>query len=390
MDIYEPAEDSYLLQKYVQTHANGKVLDIGTGSGIQAFTAAKNPHVTSVRAIDIKQTAIIAIRKEIKKEKKEKIKAKKSNLFQNVPKIQFNTIIFNPPYLPQDPGIEDPALYGGKKGYELSECFFQEVSNHLQPDGQILFLFSTLTNKSKIEQILTQNLLSWQELGCEKIPFETLYVYKISKSSLRQKIESHRISHLLYYNKGKRGLVYKGTLQTGTSKRTVAIKINQPHSPSRRLDLECHVLQEINKVSIGPTLYAGSSEYIIMEFIVGVPFPLWLPQANPSAVRKVIHNLLRQCYQLDRQMYTKEEMHHPFKHILITTKNKPILIDFERCTKTNSPKNLTQFTEYLCRIAPTLLDKGITLSIPNIRAQAKEYKDTPSLVNYKKLSALML
>ena len=42
MDVYEPREDSYLLQKYVEKYCKvDLVLDIGTGSGIQAITAAK-------------------------------------------------------------------------------------------------------------------------------------------------------------------------------------------------------------------------------------------------------------------------------------------------------------------------------------------------------------
>lgn len=39
--IYEPEEDSYLLEKYVKKLAKGKVLDLGTGSGIQALAAKK-------------------------------------------------------------------------------------------------------------------------------------------------------------------------------------------------------------------------------------------------------------------------------------------------------------------------------------------------------------
>ena len=47
-----------------------------------------------------------------------------------------------------------------------------------------MFLFSSLTNKQKIEEMLSHNLLGWEELGEEKIAFETLYAYKITKTSL--------------------------------------------------------------------------------------------------------------------------------------------------------------------------------------------------------------
>ena len=46
MEVYEPSEDSYLLEKYVKEFSKGLVLDIGTGTGIQAKAAFKKaaPH----------------------------------------------------------------------------------------------------------------------------------------------------------------------------------------------------------------------------------------------------------------------------------------------------------------------------------------------------------
>ena len=53
--IYEPAEDSYLLQKLVRQYAIGRVLDMGTGSGIQALTAIESPNSREVIAVDINE-----------------------------------------------------------------------------------------------------------------------------------------------------------------------------------------------------------------------------------------------------------------------------------------------------------------------------------------------
>jgi len=58
MEIYEPAEDSFLLQKYVKKYAKGIALDMGTGSGIQAETAASSKKVVKVFAVDINEEAI--------------------------------------------------------------------------------------------------------------------------------------------------------------------------------------------------------------------------------------------------------------------------------------------------------------------------------------------
>ena len=151
MNLYEPAEDSYLLAEAVKKHASCRVLDMGTGSGIQALTALKSSKVTTVAAADIN--------KECSKNLNKKIKFIHSNLFTRIPKQKFDTIIFNPPYLPQDKGISDITLYGGKKGHELSEEFLNTCNNHLSNKGIILLLFSNLTGKDKIDDAVENNCL---------------------------------------------------------------------------------------------------------------------------------------------------------------------------------------------------------------------------------------
>src|SRR3989344_2383754 len=96
--IYEPKEDSYLLAEKVKEYAKDKsILDIGTGSGIQAVTA-KSAGAKSVIASDINLEAINHVKKQFKKNK---IRAVHSNLFDKIIGT-FDLIIFNPPYLPED------------------------------------------------------------------------------------------------------------------------------------------------------------------------------------------------------------------------------------------------------------------------------------------------
>ncbi|MEK6899999.1 MAG: HemK2/MTQ2 family protein methyltransferase, partial [Nanoarchaeota archaeon] len=207
MQIYQPAEDSFLLQKHVRRYVTGRVLDIGTGSGIQAITAMEHPQVREVVAVDLNKRAVNALQKLISEKKLKKINVIHGDLFENV-QGQFNLVIFNPPYLPQDKGISDKAIYGGKKGWEISERFFKEVSSYLFPEGIILFLFSSLTNQQKINEILAENLLQWEEIGSEKLSFEELYVYKISKTALLRRLEGKHLTNICYFAQGKRGNVY--------------------------------------------------------------------------------------------------------------------------------------------------------------------------------------
>ena len=60
--IYEPAEDSYLLEKQVKKYSKHKrVLDIGAGSGIQAL-AAMNSGAKYVLAADIEDEVYNLVR----------------------------------------------------------------------------------------------------------------------------------------------------------------------------------------------------------------------------------------------------------------------------------------------------------------------------------------
>jgi len=164
--IYEPAEDSFLLQKSVRKYVVGKVLDMGTGTGFQAMAALENTE--EVLAVDINPVAVEHCRKK-------GIDCIQSDLFENV-KAKFDLIIFNPPYLPEDkrePEDSKLSTTGGKKGDEVLKRFLLEAKNHLNPDGNILVLISSLTGNP--EELFKD--YKWELLEEEKCFFEVLGVY---------------------------------------------------------------------------------------------------------------------------------------------------------------------------------------------------------------------
>ena len=120
--IYNPREDSFLLEKEVKKYAKGKsFLDMGAGSGIQA-KAAQSAGAKSVLCADINKEAV-------KELKSLGFKAVKSDLFSNI-KEKFDVISLNPPYLPEDK-LEDKAsrlaTTGGKKGDEIILRFLRDA-----------------------------------------------------------------------------------------------------------------------------------------------------------------------------------------------------------------------------------------------------------------------
>ncbi|MAG78035.1 hypothetical protein CL616_01590 [archaeon] len=172
MTLYEPQEDSFLLNKYVRQYAQGKILDMGTGTGLQAVTAMEDPE-NEVLAIDINPEAVEYV-------KNKGVNAIQSDLFENV-KDKFDLIIFNPPYLPEDPREPEDsklATTGGKKGDEILKKFLSQAKDHLNKNGKILVVISNLTGKP--EELFKD--YSWKLLEKEEIFMETLSVYILNQS----------------------------------------------------------------------------------------------------------------------------------------------------------------------------------------------------------------
>lgn len=175
--MYLPREDSYMLAEQVQKFAKGRVLDMGTGSGIQANVAAEKLEVKSVLAVDVDKESIDYCKRNVSNPK---ITFEESGLFSKVI-WEFDTIIFNPPYLPKDKGITDRALYGGKKGHEIIEKFFRQVSSHLAENGIILLLFSSFTNQAKVDEIIDKAGFTFKQIVTQHIFFEDLFVYLVER-----------------------------------------------------------------------------------------------------------------------------------------------------------------------------------------------------------------
>ncbi len=175
--VYTPAEDSYLLEEQVKIFSkNKKVLDMGSGSGIQAKAAIQGG-AKSVLAADINKKVIAQL-------KKQKIRAVQSDLFNNV-SGKFDLIVFNPPYLPEDEREDKESALettGGISGDEITLRFLIQSVNYLEKHGNILILLSSLTPKSKINQVIKMLNLKKTKISEKKLFMETLQVWKLTKA----------------------------------------------------------------------------------------------------------------------------------------------------------------------------------------------------------------
>ncbi len=365
--IYPPREDSLLLEKHVKKLAKGKVIDMGTGSGIQALAAAKRGR--SVLAVDISPEVIKHCRKEIACRK---IKCLQSDLFEKV-KGEFDTIIFNPPYLPQELPERDVALEGGKKGYETIVRFLEDANAFLKTNGAILLLFSSLSNKKRIEQAIKQNLFTFAELDRLHIFFEDLFVYKITKSALLKKIEHCGARRLKYLARGKRSWIFRGKF----GNKVCVVKVKRPDSAANAPEKEGKMLKIVNKLGLGPELLVARKDFVVYEYVPGRYVEDVLAAAAMNAKKQLFRQLFRQAFVLDRAGLSKEEMLRPLKNAIVTPKGKVVMIDFERTHGVKKPHNVTQLCTFAAqqKIAP----------LADIKYWAIHYRINPGKAGFREL-----
>ncbi len=172
-----------------------------------------------------------------------------------------------------------------------------------------------------------------------------------------------------FFAKGKRGFIYTGYL----GRKKIVVKEKNPSSFALgRIKNEAKFLKLLNKYKIGPKLIKSSDKSIVYEFVKGEFILDFIEKNNKDKIMKILKEVLNQCFILDRLKINKLEMHHPVKHIIID--KKPVLIDFERCYYTKSPKNVTQFCQFLFSISDLLKEKKIILNKEKIIYLLKEYK----------------
>jgi len=165
-EVYEPAEDTFLMLEAISVKQNDKVFEIGTGCGIIALSCAQKG--ADVVCSDINPYAVELTKKNYEVNKKlikGSFEVRKGNLFTVVEKDEkFDVIIFNPPYLPttQDElvggsGWFDVATDGGKNGLDVTLRFLDEVKNHLEGNRESFFVFSSLSNEELLRDCIKKN-----------------------------------------------------------------------------------------------------------------------------------------------------------------------------------------------------------------------------------------
>ena len=217
-DFYEPAEDSYLMQKvlkekipiFLKENHNLKVLEIGAGSGIQLvvlqqlgvkniFSSDINPNAvmqckrigfnciqsdlfekigdfmrfpSEAESIGMRQISLIHndfSMLELEEIAQPRREGRLSEGNRRCPR--YDLIIFNPPYLPEDKRESREskiATTGGKNGSEIINNFLIQAKSYLNKNGKIFLLTSSMTKK-----------INWQDYNKIKIAEDNLFMEEL-------------------------------------------------------------------------------------------------------------------------------------------------------------------------------------------------------------------
>jgi release factor glutamine methyltransferase len=187
LEVYEPAEDTFLLLASLDVHPGDSVLELGTGAGVIALDCARKG--ATVVCSDINPFAVRLTRRNIERNRqllKGPVEVRQGDLFHVLrPSERFDIIIFNPPYLPTKRvervgGWFDVATDGGRDGLRLTRRFLHEVPEHLIEHGVAYFIFSTLSSRPALKKTLKQERLSFTVRGRQRFEGEELNVYAVT------------------------------------------------------------------------------------------------------------------------------------------------------------------------------------------------------------------
>jgi release factor glutamine methyltransferase len=168
----------YYTSRFMAENINVKkddtVLDMGTGSGIQAITAGQT--ASTVVAVDINPEAVRYAGKNVKANALENIvTVMEGDLYSSLnSQYKFNVILFTPPYMKgKIKTALDHALYDFNK--ELIRRFFTQSKGFIKPGGYIQMLYSSIADPEETLEISQE--LGWKHmLIAQKKTFSEIFL----------------------------------------------------------------------------------------------------------------------------------------------------------------------------------------------------------------------
>jgi putative serine/threonine protein kinase len=175
----------------------------------------------------------------------------------------------------------------------------------------------------------------------------------------------------------------------------VAVKIRRTDADRTDLLHEASMISKANSVGVAPTLVASSKNFLLMQLIDGELLPNWLEtNKDKVAVKRVLMEVLEQCFRLDEAGLDHGELSKAPKHLLVDKTEKVFIVDFETASIERRVANVTSVCQYLfagnstaSKFLTEIFGKKNRLDLIDV---LKAYKKNRSRKNFERLLEVCL
>jgi putative serine/threonine protein kinase len=127
-----------------------------------------------------------------------------------------------------------------------------------------------------------------------------------------------------------------------------ALKMRRIDADRADFKHEAEMLQKANALGVGPKFIAISTNFMVSQLIDGDLLEDWLEtQREKELIRKVLVDILEQCWRLDEACLDHGEISKATKHLLVDKENRPFIVDFETASIVRRVINVTSVCQFL-------------------------------------------
>ena len=128
----------------------------------------------------------------------------------------------------------------------------------------------------------------------------------------------------------------------------LALKMRRVDADRIDLKHEAEMLQKANAINVGPKFIAVSKNFLLSQLIDGDLLADWLEKHREmELIRKVLVDILEQCWRLDEIGLDHGELSKAPKHLLVGKADKPFIVDFETASVERKVINVTSVCQFL-------------------------------------------
>lgn len=155
---------------------NKTLLELGAGSGLISFSAAKSGAL--VTATDISKVAIDGLEQNAAALQLP-VAVLRSNLFEKIPPQTFDYIIINPPYYPKKAETEEQMAWFCGADFEYFHALFKSLGSFMQRNTTVLLSLSEDCDIERIRTIAREHNFNLNLYRKRRILWEQNYIFRV-------------------------------------------------------------------------------------------------------------------------------------------------------------------------------------------------------------------